>query len=154
MPASDWLPDQTTSSFLFEVDGLTIGEFREVQGLEITVDVVRYAEGGANGYVHQLPGRVQWPNLVLRAGLTKGDNLFKWIKACSGEGLDANDKKLARRTGALTVLGPKLERVRTWEFDGAFPVRWIGPSFAVDERATPVEEIEIAHHGFRPRDLG
>lgn len=153
MVASDWLPDQVTSSFIFEVDGLEIGEFKEVLGLEISVDVVRYAEGGHNGYVHQLPGRVQWPNLILRAGLTKGDNLFKWIRKCSGEGLDTNSRKLERNTGALTVLDPAGARVRTWEFDQAFPVRWIGPRFAVDEKATPVEEIEIAHHGFRPRDV-
>lgn len=152
MPASDWLPDQVTSSFLFEVDGLPLGEFREVHGLELTVDVVRYAEGGENGYVHQLPGRVQWPNLVLRSGLTRGDALFKWVQDCTGNGLDANGS-LTRRTGALTVLGPTNAPMRSWEFDGAFPVRWIGPRFAVEAQSTPVEEIEIAHHGFRPRDI-
>jgi phage tail-like protein len=148
------LGDQTTSTFLFTVDGVEIGEFTEVRGLEMHVDVVRYAEAGANGYVHQLPGRVQWPNLVLVGGLTKGDNLFKWVLECTGDKLEANGNKLTRRTGALTSMRTDGTPMRSWEFDGAFPVRWIGPRFAVDEKATPVEEIEIAHHGFRPRELG
>ena len=150
---SSALPDHTSSSFVFEVDGLKIGEFREVDGLEMHVDVIRIAEGGVNGFTHQLPGPVRWPNLVLRAGLTAGDNLFKWMQKCSGEGLDANQRKLERSTGALTVLNVDGSRMRSWEFLEAFPVRWNGPRFSVDAATTPVEELEIAHHGFRPVEL-
>lgn len=147
------LPDHTSGSFVFEVDGLKIGEFREVSGLEVHVDVVRIGEGGVNGFTHQLPGPVRWPNLVLRSGLTVGDNLFKWLQRTSGEGLDANQRKLDRATGALTVMNVDGSRMRAWEFLDAFPVRWNGPRFSVDAVSTPVEELEIAHHGFRPVEL-
>ena len=45
--------------FLFEVDGVQIGVFQEVSGLELQVAVKEYEEGGENGFVHKFPGPVQ-----------------------------------------------------------------------------------------------
>ena len=58
------------ATFLVEVDGLEIGRFTEVSGLQVEVGVETVAEGGQNGFVHKLPSRMTWPNLVLRRGLT------------------------------------------------------------------------------------
>ncbi|HUC32028.1 MAG TPA: phage tail protein, partial [Ilumatobacteraceae bacterium] len=58
----------TGATFLFEVDGIAIGRFMEVSGLEMSIDVEPVQEGGQNGFVHQLPGRMTWPPLVLKRG--------------------------------------------------------------------------------------
>ena len=65
----------------------------------------------------------------------------------------ANGNKLTRSTAAITLIGPGGQRLRAWNFDGAFPVKWSGPSFAVTSDEMAVEELEIAHHGFRASDL-
>ena len=135
-------------SFLFEVDGVAIGTFAEVRGLEMHVEVTAYAEGGENGYVHQLPGRVTWPNIVLRRGVTDSDALFAWVNKTSGSGFSANHNKVARNTGAITVLGSDGARLRTWELQGVMAVRWGGPRFSVSSSQGISEEIELAHHGF------
>lgn len=153
MVDTDGLPGAPYSAtFLFEVDGQEIGRFREVEGLEVEVEVFQFEEGGANDYVHNLPGRVRWPHLVLRSGLTRGDALFKWLRSATGQGLDANDGKLERTTGAVVLLDQKGKRVRSWSFEGAFPVRWRGPRLDAFGNEPLVEELEISHQGFRPED--
>jgi phage tail-like protein len=143
----------TAATFLVEVDGVEIGHFMEVSGLEVTVGVEEIQEGGENSFVHKLPGRMTWPNLVLKRGITQNDALIKWLNKSSGEQFAANGNKLTRSTAAITLIGPNGTRLRAWNFDGAFPVKWTGPSFAVSSDDMAVEELEIAHHGFRASDL-
>lgn len=138
----------STSSFIFEVDGVQIGVFTEVSGLEVHVEVATYEEGGENGYVHQLPGRMSWPNIVLRRGVTESDAFFAWVNKTSGPGFSANGNKLTRSTGAITAIGSDGLRLRSWELQQVFAVRWSGPRFAVATADQLDEELELAHHGF------
>ena len=144
--------EPTTSGwFLFEVDGVEIGTFREVRGLELTIDVETYVEGGENGFVHRFPGTMRWPNLVFTRGMVASDALFTWVANAAGENFAANGNKLTRSTGAVTAISYTGERLRAWEFDNVFAVRWTGPEFSVDTSAQLVEQLEIAHNGFRAK---
>jgi phage tail-like protein len=137
--------------FLFEVDGVQIGIFREVTGLQVTVNVDEVVEGGQNGFVHRLPSRMTWPNLIFRRGLTQADALFDWLQKSSGEGFAGNNNKLTRCTGAVTVLDSIGTRLRAWEFQDVFPVRWKGPDFASGNSTPLEEELEVTHHGFKSK---
>ncbi len=143
----------TAATFLFEVDGVEIGRFMEVSGLEVSVAVEEVEEGGENSYVHKLPGRMTWPNITLKRGITQNDTLLAWLNKSSGEQFAASGNKLARSTAAITLLGPGGGRLRAWEFTGAFPVKWKGPDFAVSSTDMAVEELEITHHGFRAKAI-
>jgi phage tail-like protein len=142
----------TVSTFLFEVDGEEIGRFTEVSGLEMSIAVEEIEEGGTNDFVHKLPGRMSWPNLVLKRGLTETDNLYAWMQKSAGEKFESAGNKLERSTAALTLLSAGGDRLRSWDFEGAFPVKWTGPSFSLASDDLAVEELEIAHHGFRASD--
>ncbi len=143
----------TTSTFLFEVDGLSIGFFMEVNGLTVEVGVENIEEGGENGFVHHLPGRMTWPNITLKRGVTQSDNLFGWLTKSSGEQFASNGNKLTRSTAAITLIGPSGSRLRSWEFVDAFPVKWSGPEFAAESTSAATEQLEIAHHGFTAKNL-
>jgi len=143
----------TAATFLVEVDGVEIGRFMEVNGLEVSVGVEEVEEGGENNYVHKLPGRMTWPNITLKRGITQNDTLLEWFSKSSGEQFAANGNRLTRSTAAITLLGPGAQRLRAWEFDGAFPVKWKGPDFAVSSSDMAMEELEITHHGFRAKPL-
>jgi phage tail-like protein len=143
----------TAATFLFEVDGTEIGRFMEISGLEVSVETEDVAEGGQNSFVHKLPGRMTWPNITLKRGITQTDSLLEWLNDSSGEKFAANGNTLTRSSAAITLVGPSGTRLRAWEFDGAFPVKWTGPSFAVSSTDMAVEELEITHHGFRASDL-
>ena len=55
------------NTFGIRIPGIEIGYFRECHGLSIEFDVLEYAEGGNNEFVHHLPGRLRYPNLELDA---------------------------------------------------------------------------------------
>lgn len=152
LPLGGDLP--TANAFLLEVDGVEIGVFREVHGLQVTVGVEEIREGGQNGFVRKVPGRMSWPNLVFRRGLTQSDALFEWLSRSSGEGFASKDNKLVRTTGAITALDSTGTRLRSWELADVFPVRWKGPEFETGRNEPLEEELEIAHHGFKARTKG
>ena len=82
-------------------------------------------EGGVNGFVHKLPGRMTWPHIVLRRGVCDSDALFSWTAKTSGPAFEANSNlKLARSTGAITAIGSDGGRLRAWELQRVFAVRW------------------------------
>lgn len=137
--------------FIFEVDGIEIGSFREVRGLELTVDVQEYTEGGQNQYVHKLPGTLRWPNIVFSRGMVASDALFTWVTNAAGENFAAKGNKVTRSTGAVTAVSYSGARLRAWEFDEVFAVRWTGPEFNVDSQELLVEQLEVAHNGFRAK---
>jgi phage tail-like protein len=138
----------TTATFLVEVDGEPVGRFIEAQGLEISVAVEEHEEGGENGFVHKLPGRMSWPNLVLKRGVTETNGLIDWVNQSSGSGFAGAENKLTRATMAISLVSSGGTVLRSWNFEGAFPVKWSGPNFAVSEDELAIEELEIAHHGF------
>lgn len=148
-PLGGGLP--TASAFLFEVDGVEIGVFREVHGLQVSIGVQEIREGGQNGFVRKVPGRMSWPNVVFKRGLTQSDALFDWLSKSSGEGFASKGNKLVRTTGAITALDSQGTRLRSWELTDVFPVRWTGPDFETGRNEPLEEELEIAHHGFKSK---
>lgn len=134
--------------FIFKVDGVEIGAFTEVSGLSVEIDVEELNEGGQNQFVHKLPGRIKWPNIVLKCGVTRTDSLLSWLADSAGDGFSGSGNKLERHSGEVAVLDLAGETVRRWVFDAAFPVRWSGPTLAASSSDLAVEELEIAHHGF------
>lgn len=142
-----------SSRFLFEVDGVEIGLFATVRGLEVSSQTVNVEEGGQNGYTHKLPGRLDWPNITFTRGLTQSDALFDWMGRTSGEGFAAKGNKVGRSTGAITAVAGDGTRLRSWSLEGVIPVRWKGPEFDGSSDSLLSEELEIAHHGFRASDV-
>lgn len=149
----DW-DGPITSTFVVDVDGLTIGRFTEVDGLQLEIAVEEIEEGGVNSFVHKLPGRMKWPNITLKRGITQTDNLFSWMEKSSGEAFAAGGNKLERSTLGITMRGKHGEPLREWQVEGAFPIKWTGPTFAAADDDALTEELEIAHHGFRAERLG
>jgi phage tail-like protein len=135
---------QITPNSLFVVkvpDIDTIGLFTRCSGLELRVDVLEYAEGGNNEFVHQLPGQLRYPNLVLTRGLTNEDAVFKWFAATRTQ---AELKEVT-----ITFQTHKEQPIRTFTFANAFPVRWSGPSSEAGSATVALETLEIAHGGMQ-----
>ena len=135
--------------FIVEVDGVELGRFREISGLQIDVEVETYTEGGENGFVHKLPGRMTWPNLVLKRGVTAQDVLMNWLQDAVGDGMTQRNGKTKRTTAAIVLMSTDGQRMRSWNVVDAIPVRWGGPTLATGSTDAADEELEIAHHGFR-----
>ena len=59
------MSDSTSAlSVAFNVSGVpSVGSFSECSGLETTLDVEDYKEGGNNGLVRKFPKQVTWGNI-------------------------------------------------------------------------------------------
>jgi phage tail-like protein len=117
----------------------TVGFFMQCAGLELSVDVFEYREGGNNECVHRLPGGLSYPNLILSRGLTRDDVLLKWFLATSTQ---AECKEITLTLGSG---GSQ----RTWTFADAFPVKWTGPQMDSTGTQMATESLEIAHGGLK-----
>jgi phage tail-like protein len=119
--------------------GAYLGTFLEVSGLGVEYEVYEYAEGGRNGYVRKLRGRVKHPNLTLKSGLTDQKVLLQWVLG-QGTLKGPQDLLLVFTTAAGAVL-------RSFGFAHAEPVRWTGPNANIGASAVATESLEIAHRG-------
>jgi phage tail-like protein len=123
-----------------------MGIFKGMEGLEVWYDVLEYAEGGNNDFVHRLPGRMRYPNLRLSWGLVSDEDLLKWFMATHTK---AETQEI---TVTLTAAKGAMSRdMRKFTFADAYPVHWSGPvlhSNAADPE-TWGETLEIAHSGLK-----
>jgi phage tail-like protein len=135
-------PITAVSIFVVRVPDIdTIGMFTHCSGLELQVEVLEYAEGGNNEFVHQLPGRIRYPNLVLTRGLTNEDAVFKWFSATR--------TKAELKEVTITFQNQMQHPIRTFTFADAFPVRWTGPQSEAGTATVALETLEIAHGGLK-----
>jgi phage tail-like protein len=127
--------------FKVELPGMSIGRFSECTGISVEVETKEYAEGGSNDFVHKLPTRVKYPNIVLKRGVTHEEALLKWF-------LDSRSAP-QRRDMTISLLGPGLGLVRSWVFMNAYPVKWTGPNMNANSNSVAVETLEIVHNGLQ-----
>lgn len=122
------------------------GMFKGLEGLEVWFDVLEYAEGGNNDFVHRFPGRMRYPNLKLSWGMVSDDILLKWFMATHTK---AETQEI---TLTLTARkGDTSQDIRKFIFADAFPVHWSGPVLHANaaDPETWGETLEIAHSGLK-----
>ena len=120
---------------------LPIGRFSECTGLSVEVETKEYMEGGSNDFVHKLPTRVKYPNIVLKRGVTHEDALLKWF-------FESRFTPV-RHDMTISLMGPGTAMVRSWVFMNAYPVKWTGPNLNAGSNAVASEQLEIVHNGLR-----
>ena len=117
-------------------------EFSECSGLQVEMEVMEYQEGGRNGYVHKLPGRLKVSNVTLRRGIITSDKLWDWFKkAVSG--------RIERKNLDVVLCDEKGRERQRWSFQEAYPVKWVGPALKASDNTIAVEALELAHRGMQ-----
>lgn len=122
------------------VDSVVAGGFSEASGLEMTLEVEDYKEGGKNDGSRKFPTRVTWGNLRFKRGIAFSNDLWNWHWGfVQGQG--------KRRDGVITLNDDLHQPVRVWTFRRGLPVKWTGPALHAAQGEVAVEELEIAHEG-------
>lgn len=125
-----------------EGDGDADARFQEVSGLSHELSLEELAEGGENRFVHKLPGRARYGNLVLRRGLAKGSALHRWCDDALG-GLD-----IRPRTVTVKLLNEEHAPLVTWSFERAYPVKLSVGDLKAQDNALAIETLELAYSRF------
>ena len=123
-------------NFKIEIDGVTQGAFKAVDGLDSETEVIEYQDGD-DLVRRKRPGLTKYSNVVLKRGYVNTDELWEWRrKVIMG--------KVERKSGSVIVLNDAGDEVLRYNFFEAWPCKWKG--FSLDGKGTDnaVEEVELA----------
>jgi phage tail-like protein len=118
-----------------------VAGFSECSGLEATVEVIDYKEGGLNDYVHKFPTRASHANVTLKHGVIYlFDDLWSWhYEFVQGRG--------KRKDGLIVLLDEAKKPAKVWKFRRGVPMKWVGPALNAAQSNAAIESLEIAHEG-------
>lgn len=131
--------------FRVEVVGLSNANdvrFTEVGGLSLEVMTEEVAEGGENRFIQKYPGRVKYPELVLKRGFLVKSAVFGWIRDC------IERDQLTPRNVDVTLLNEAHEPLVTWHVVNAFPTKWAVSDLNASSNTVVVETLQLYYQYF------
>jgi phage tail-like protein len=127
-------------NFAVEIEGLVSASFSEVSGLGLEIEVNEYREGGQNEFIHKRAGSTKYPNLILKRGMNVITELWDWYwKVANGT--------IQRKNLSVVMMDASGQEWRRWNFEQAYPVKWVGPDLRGNSNEIAVESLEFAHKG-------
>lgn len=124
-----------------------VAGFNECGGLESTLEIEEYKEGGVNDRVHKFPSRFTFTNITLKQGITLNSILRLWH-------LDLLQGKTQRRDGVIILQNEQRLPVLAWKFERGLPIKWTGPTLNASQSEVSIETLEISYEKLEPFDLG
>jgi phage tail-like protein len=128
-------------SIIFSAVGdVLIGGFQECSGIEMSLKIEEYREGGRNGEVLVFPTRTEWGNITLRKGVGMLTPLWDWSYSfVEGKG--------KRRDGLIVLLNDLHVPSNIWYFRRGLPLKYTGPTMHAQENKVAIDTMVIAHEG-------
>jgi phage tail-like protein len=151
--------------FFVELSGVFVALFSEVSGIEVERKTEEVKEGGVNNHVHILPGRMEQHKLTLKRGLSLSRGLWDWmqqgrydfkvrrinfsiVQGAPGHNMASIITSLTgSNETALTLFGQGFGKVKHWDIEDAYPVKWKVGTLKSDSTQVAIEELEVVHHG-------
>lgn len=130
-------PGPATLSAVFDV---AVGGFNECTGLDMSLEVEDYRQGGENGTVRKFPKRVTWGNITLKRGVAASTTLWDWHYGfVEGGG--------QRRDGLIVLMNELHLPNNIWWFRRALPIKYSGPAMNAGQSNVAIESLEFCHEG-------
>jgi phage tail-like protein len=127
--------------FTVTVNNRSLGSFVSCEGLSMSIDVKEITEGGQNGFIHKLPGRVKYTTVKLKRPLDHdSQKVADWLEEMR--------PPIPRNTATITAMRSDGSQVCSWTLADVIPVKWDGPSFNAESGSLATETLELEHHGF------
>ena len=123
--------------FLLEIDGITQGGFSECSGFGSNIEVIEYREGGGAATVRKLPGKVSYPDITLKWGVTSSRELYDWhLAAVNGQ--------ILRKNGSIILQDDRGQESVRWNFFAAWPSKYDGPDFSAKGNDVAVDTLTVS----------
>jgi phage tail-like protein len=123
-------------NFKVEIEGVTVGAFRNVEGLDSETEIIEFQDGD-DIVLRKRPGRTKYSNVSLKRGYINTDELWTWRKKVI-------DGVVERKSGSIILCADDGTEVMRYNFYEGWPCKWKG--FTLDGKGTDVnvEEMELA----------
>jgi phage tail-like protein len=135
-----------TNHFRLQIGGKeSVGQFREVSGLDSEQEIVEQKEVDANGnpVILKVPGNLKWSNIELKRGIDIDKALWDWRHQVEQEGPDA-----ARTDCTLELIDYDGSPIVTYTIKQAWPSKYTGAAMNAGSNEIAVEGVTICHEGF------
>lgn len=121
--------------------------FQEVSGLTAELGTEEVIEGGENRFVHRLPARAKYSNLILKRGMLMDSRLIQWFQdAVEGFVFEPVDID-------VTLLNEQHEPLVGWSFIKVWPAKWVVSDLKAQENSLVVETIELVYNYFTRKQV-
>jgi phage tail-like protein len=128
--------------FKVVVDGVDLGGWQSCTGLSVDFHPDPLPEGGEYGFVHWLPGHVEYPQIQLKRAMSANDapKVQQWLASKVDD--------FSGGTAQITLLDSQGKTVQTWSLRNVHPKSWKGPDLAAGSQNVAIETLELVHEGF------
>ncbi len=122
---------------------LCAGSFSEITGLEATMQPKSIPEGGKNYGVHQRVGPVDFGTVVLKRGMTKSRDAWRWFEL-----VNVKASSSYRLTVLIQMFDVENRPVLKWKLVRALPVKFkMADLAATRSNEIAIEELHLVHEG-------
>jgi phage tail-like protein len=121
----------------------------EVGGLNVELATEELIEGGENRFVHKLPQRAKYPNLVLKRGYFSSlpSPLITWAANA------INNFDIKPCQVSVILLDDMHMPAQIWSFKNAYPVKLTMGDFKATDNSVLIETIELTYQFFKRESL-
>lgn len=121
---------------------LCSGAFSQCTGLEATMEPKVIKQGGQNYGAAQRAGGVTFATVVLKRGMTRARDLWRWFQLVTASGGYAHRLtvtiKMKDAAGAVAI---------TWRLANALPVKFKAADLDARASDVAIEELHLVHEG-------
>ena len=128
-------------------DGIT-ADVQKVHGIKVDAAIADFRHLSFLGpYApRKVPSRVEWEEITLQRGLTQDNSFSQWADGVLQNGLSAK----WRKSVDIKILDPQSgNTVAQFSFAAAWPARWSAGQLDPGQPDSLIEELVIAHNGFK-----
>jgi phage tail-like protein len=115
--------------------------FQEVTGLESSIEIHDYKEGGRNSFTHKFATTTNFGNITFKRGVALTPDLFAWYDKVRRGSFGA------RRSILIAHLDYAGAPAMVWYVLRALPAKYTGASWNSNQSSVAIESLEIAHEG-------
>lgn len=126
--------------FKLEIDNIVQAGFSECSGFGSNIEVIEYREGGDSSTVRKLPGKVSYPDIMLKWGITDSRELYDWHRA-------AVNGEIQRKNGSIVLQDDVGDEKVRWNFTKAWPSKYDAPDFNAKGNDIAIDALTISCEG-------
>ncbi|MFC1951311.1 phage tail protein [Chloroflexota bacterium] len=129
-------------NFTVEIDGITVGQFTAVDGLNIEQEVIEY-QNGDDPLLRKRPGRISYGNITLTRQYAANSTLNDWIEAAR-----FSDGQYQRKIVSIVLADQQDNILKRWNCFECFPVSWELTTLEGEPGDTLYEQLVVAMEWF------
>lgn len=131
--------------FTIMIDNNPVALFQKVSGMTVERKIDELTEGGFNEYTYEFPREFSYNHITFESGLSSSDFFYKWMMYGKEQGFAMGKGFVLKQR----YPDKPFDEPKTWNFDGAFPVKWKISDLSVgNSQNIVIEKLELSFNFF------